>query len=584
MLNKIKYILPVLLIGNLLCMMDVSIMTIVLPEIQTAFNESLTNLSWALNVYTIVFASFIIPFGRLAEKIGRNKFVFAGLIIFAAGSLLSGMAPTLSFMLVARGIQSLGAAIIIPTSMVIGLEISNQQNRNKIVAALAGVQGLAVALGPSIGGLVAQYWGWRWVFFINVPLIILDLIIFPAVLPLKNESTQSAPVDWGGAFLSITMLFSLSLGLIKGNAWGWHSPIILSLFAASFVSFIGFILLERHLKLPMINLRLFHSRNFDGASISLVLCNFFLGGMAVLIPTFLTRVHGQSELGAALLITPYSVAVMFSVIFTSLLVKKINNKLLIGLGFTLIGTSYYLLATMNLDHGYQPLILAAIVLGIGYGLVAATANILAVADFHGSILTASQSVANVLRQVGMVLSIAIFMTVLSSNINSAKKNTLAYGSQQITSLHLANSAKEKMSRKLHKRLNPNSNNITKVKGSLKFKGIKISKEKQLTLINRAYHRQLALVAAKENLPTKLVPQRLKLEISRGVSSQVKQLLVKKVSQTNHQLKKWIQHVKNHLKKRLNVAFLSVYGSLAWLPFVSLLIIPIFKFKSPDTVD
>lgn len=218
-MNKIKYVLPVLLIGNLLCMMDVSIMTIVLPEIQTAFNESLTNLSWTLNVYTIVFASFIIPFGRLAEKFGRNKFVFTGLIIFAVGSLLSGISTNLSFMLVARGIQSIGAAMIIPTSMVIGLELSNQQNRNKTVAALAGVQGLAVALGPSIGGFVAQYWGWRWVFFINVPLIVIDLIVFPMVLSLRHEQTQSAPIDWTGALLSVVMLFSLSLGLIKGNTW-----------------------------------------------------------------------------------------------------------------------------------------------------------------------------------------------------------------------------------------------------------------------------------------------------------------------------------------------------------------------------
>ncbi|WP_054748768.1 MFS transporter, partial [Lentilactobacillus rapi] len=516
-MNKIKYVLPVLLIGNLLCMMDVSIMTIVLPEIQTAFNESLTNLSWTLNVYTIVFASFIIPFGRLAEKFGRNKFVFTGLIIFAVGSLLSGISTNLSFMLVARGIQSIGAAMIIPTSMVIGLELSNQQNRNKTVAALAGVQGLAVALGPSIGGFVAQYWGWRWVFFINVPLIVIDLIVFPMVLSLRHEQTQSAPIDWTGALLSVVMLFSLSLGLIKGNTWGWNSPIILGLFATAFVSLPLFILLERKLKLPMINMNLFHSRNFNGASISLVLCNFFLGGMAVLIPTFLTRVHGQSELGAALLITPYSVAVMFSVIITSLLVKKINNKLLIGLGFTLIGISYYLLANMDLSQNYNQLIIAAILLGVGYGLVAATANILAVADFHGSILTASQSVANVLRQVGMVLAIAIFMTVLSTNIDTAKQRTLNYGESQIRMLNSTAALKSKLQRKIHSKLNPNSTNVTKVKGSLKFKGAKISQAKRSALISQSNDHELALIATKEKLPVKAIPAKLKSQVLKNVS-------------------------------------------------------------------
>lgn len=582
-MNKIKYVLPVLLIGNLLCMMDVSIMTIVLPEIQTAFNESLTNLSWTLNVYTIVFASFIIPFGRLAEKFGRNKFVFTGLIIFAVGSLLSGISTNLSFMLVARGIQSIGAAMIIPTSMVIGLELSNQQNRNKIVAALAGVQGLAVALGPSIGGFVAQYWGWRWVFFINVPLIVIDLIVFPMVLSLRHEQTQSAPIDWTGALLSVVMLFSLSLGLIKGNTWGWDSPIILGLFATAFVSLPLFILLERKLKLPMINMNLFHSRNFNGASISLVLCNFFLGGMAVLIPTFLTRVHGQSELGAALLITPYSVAVMFSVIITSLLVKKINNKLLIGLGFTLIGISYYLLANMDLSQNYNQLIIAAILLGVGYGLVAATANILAVADFHGPILTASQSVANVLRQVGMVLAIAIFMTVLSTNIDTAKQRTLNYGESQIRMLNSTATLKSKLQRKIHSKLNPNSTNVTKVKGSLKFKGAKISQAKRSALISQSNDHELALVATKEKLPVKAIPAKLKSQVLKNVSATVSQTITKKENDLDHQLKSLIAHIKHQLKVHLNHAFLNVYANLIWLPFLSLLVIPIFDFKTHQKI-
>jgi MFS family permease len=275
LMKQIKYVLPILLLGNLLCMMDVSIMTIVLPEIQTAFKVSLTNLSWTLNIYTIVFATFIIPFGRLAEKIGRNKFVFMGLIIFGIGSLLTGASTNLVLMLIARTIQSIGAASIIPTSMVIGLEISNQQNRHKIVAALAGVQGLAVALGPSIGGFVSQYWGWRWVFFINVPLVVLDLLLYPLALSMRNESKDTLSIDWFGAGLSIIMLFSLSLGLIKGNSWGWHSTGILGLFITAGCSLILFILLEQRLKSPMINMSLFESRNFDGAGISLVLCNFF---------------------------------------------------------------------------------------------------------------------------------------------------------------------------------------------------------------------------------------------------------------------------------------------------------------------
>lgn len=501
--------LPVLLLGNLLCMMDTSIMTIILPQLQSAFNESLSNLSWALNIYTIIFAVLIIPFGRLAERIGRNKFVFGSLIIFGIGSLLSGLAPNLNWMLAARAIQSIGAAGIIPTSMVIGLENSNQVNRNKVVAALAGIQGLAVALGPTIGGIVTQFWGWRWVFLINLPLVLLDLVLFLWVFPLKNESTSKTSIDWLGAGLSMTILFCLSLALIQGNKWGWQSSVIISLLISSELLLIVFLVWEKSQKNPMIDLSLFKSRNFNGAGLALILCNYFLGGMAVLIPTFLTKIQGESELKAALLITPYSLAVMISVIMTSLAVKKINNQLLISCGLLTIALSYYLFAHLNVAANYRQLIIADIVLGTGYGLVAATANILAVADFHGSKLTTSQSVANVLRQIGMVLAIAIFTAILTSNVQSAKQKTATYAVQQTQSLNFSTSQQAKLKFTIRKKL---LNNQTQFKQKFKFSKIAINQNKEQRLINQIYYRQLQILSVRDQLAINKLPPKLKNQL------------------------------------------------------------------------
>ncbi|MFD1124554.1 MFS transporter [Lentilactobacillus raoultii] len=577
-MNKTKYVLPILLLGNLLCMMDVSIMTIVLPEIQTAFKVNLTDLSWTLNVYTIVFASLIIPFGRFAQKIGRNKFVFIGLLIFGGGSFMTGISDNLSFMIGSRVIQSIGAAIIIPTSMVIGLEISNRQNRHKIVAALAGVQGLAVALGPSIGGFVSQYFGWRWVFFINVPLVILDLILYPFVLPLKRESKFSVKIDWLGALLSTAMLFSLSLGLIKGNTWGWHSTVIWVLFAIALGSLVIFVLLETYLKSPMIDMTLFKSRNFVGAGSALILCNFFLGGMAILIPTFLTQVQGESELRAALLITPYSIAVMFSAILTSLFVKRINNKLLISAGFILIGISYLLLSQMNLRHNYNELIVAAILLGVGYGLVAATANILAVADFHGSRLTDSQSVANVLRQVGMVLSIAIFMTILANNVGTAKQKTLGFSDQQINALSLSTAQQARLRHKLQYKLNPQNNDVSEnQKARVTFQPIHVSNKRVAQLSKKLYQKRLRQMQREGRLSSNHIVA-ISQKLKHLVYYQVQQSIKHRVIELATKIKILVSQIKWYLKAKLNHAFLDIYGDMLWLAFLSLLIIPIFKFK------
>jgi len=578
-MNKLKGVLPVLLLGNLLCMMDVSIMTIVLPEIQSAFGESLTELSWALNVYTIIFATLIIPFGRLAERFGQNKFVFGGLLVFGTGSLLTGMAPNLAWMLVARAIQSIGAAAIIPTSMVIGLDLSSMANRNRVVAALAGIQGLAVALGPTIGGIVAQYWGWRWVFFINVPLVIIDLLVFGFVLPLRHERTVHVKIDWLGALLSMIMLFSLSLGLIKGNDWGWHTGTILGLFILATGSFLLFLLWERHTANPMVDLALFHSRNFNGSGLALVLCNFFLGGLAVLLPTFLTRVHGTSELKAALLMTPYSVTVMLTVILTSLIIKRINNKLILTVGFLLMGVSYYLLSTVPLGSNYRHLIVADILLGLGYGLVAATANILVVADFHGSRLTSSQSVANVLRQVGMVLAIAVFTTLLTSNVSQAKQNTMTDARVRINRLdNLSTVQRQRLTQKLQHKLQPTSTTVSATNSTVKPTVVTVSTATRLQKTDQAYQTALQKLAVTQQISPALLPQTVKQKIHQTVSQVVNQKITQKIHQLNQELTNLVQSVHHTLKHQLNHAFLNVFTALSWLPFAAVSIIPIFKFR------
>ncbi|MBA1435165.1 MFS transporter [Bombilactobacillus bombi] len=305
MSRKKALIIIIMAVGTFFCMLDTTIMTIVLPEIQSGLNVSLDSLSWAVNLYTIIFATLTILFSRLAEIRGKNKYFIIGLILFTVGSILSGMSNNLSFLLFGRVVQSFGAATILPLAMTISLAQVTVEERNKIVALLGGAQGFAAALGPTIGGMIAQYYGWRWVFYINVPFLLLTIIVAPFVLPIKQETKLSEKIDLLGSILSMVMLFSLTLTLIKGNSWGWSSSTIIGLILTAIVSFILFIITELKVSEPMINLTLFKSRNFNGASLSLILCNFFLGGFAITMPTFLVKTQSKSELHAALLMTPY---------------------------------------------------------------------------------------------------------------------------------------------------------------------------------------------------------------------------------------------------------------------------------------
>lgn len=551
-MKKLSTVLPVLLLSNLLCMMDVSIMTIVLPELQTAFKISLDDLSWALNIYTILFATLIIPLGRLAARWGRNRFVLMGLLCFALGSWLTGAADNLTWLLIGRAIQSVGAASIIPTSMVIGLELSDSQNRNKVVALLAGTQGLAVALGPTIGGVVAQYWSWRWVFWLNVPLIVIDVVAFALVLPLRNEKRYPNKIDWLGAVLSMVTLFSLSLALVKGNSWGWQSRVIIGTLILACLALAGFIWRELQATSPMIDPSLFSSRNFNGAGLALVLGNFFLGSLAALIPTWLTKVHGESELTAALQITPYSLTVMVTVIMGALLVGKISSKLLIGGGFALIVISFGFLSRLPLANDYTALYIGEVLLGAGFGIVAATANVLAVADFHGTKLTDSQSVANVFRQVGMVLAIAIFMTVLTNNLQQARMNTLRYGQQVVNRLDISASTKRTVKSKLTTKLSANT--TTNVNQQVSFSGVKVTPAKRQQLINQAVAVKLAALAKVQAVPVNQLPRSLQTAVQQKVAAKVNVVINKKIAKMNATLASGINQIHRHLMRQLNQAF------------------------------
>lgn len=431
-------------LGVFICMIDSTIMNITLPAIQKDLHSTLETSSWMLNVYTMTIAVLAIPMARFADMFGKNKFYLLGLVVFGLGSLLCGLSASAHFLIVARFIQSIGAAILIPLSMIIGVGVMPIEKRAVPLTLLGATQGLSTALGPTIGGIITEKLNWHWVFYVNIPLCIIGIIACISLLPLIQERKVKAKVDWGGLILSTVALFTITLVLIKGNTWGWGSQDALICYLISVIALILFVITENKVQDPMVNLSLFKDRQFLGSVLTVSAGFVFLVGVMVLLPQFLTSFQGKTELQAALLVTPVSAAIFLFSQLAALLVKKIGFIFPVILGFAIMGGAYYLLGELNTNSTSTDIIILCTVLGVGFSFIIAVATIASTSSFEGELLTASQGVFSMLRQVGVVLAVAIFVGGLTNKIDHNQENVLKYAKHQLSSLNITKTEKTKV--------------------------------------------------------------------------------------------------------------------------------------------
>ncbi|GEO46352.1 MFS transporter [Companilactobacillus kimchii] len=559
---KKRLIILTLSVIGFLVILDTNIMNIAIPEIQSGLHVSLTDLSWAINIYTILFASFLIPFGRIGDIIGHVKLLNTALIVFAIGSMISGLASSLNVLLIGRSIQSIGAAVMLPSGMILGFRQVEKDKRNKIIAIFAATQALGAALGPTIGGFISQYFGWHWVFLINIPLVVIVLIMNLLLLSMRNEVVKKIKIDFGGTVLIAGTLFLLTLSLVEGRNWGWLSLGTIGCLVSSLLLLVIFLYHEQHSSDPIVPLELFRNRNYVGANIVIMITFIVLASYIGIIPTFLTKVIGVSELHAALLITPMSITLLFSTPIATKLVGKVNSRILVGFGIIILSISVYFMGHLNLENNYNQLYLVDILLGLGIGSIAGPAMSIAVGRLEGTELTAAQNVLNVVRNIGVIIGIALFLSLLDGNIDSAKQNVHSYATDRIENSKLPKTVQNKM--------------ITKVKGNDNTSQINSQSIKQPQIstdqtVKMAKAQTKLIISAKSNtgiiLPT---------EIRQQLYQKVLVATQDKVKVINHELKGIFKDVKRHVHNQLTDAFLKLYK---WeLPFVVCGFLAIFIFK------
>ncbi|MFD1431538.1 MFS transporter [Lacticaseibacillus yichunensis] len=403
-------------------MLDITIVNVALPEIQKSFATSFSTLQWVLNAYTLVYAMMLLPVSKLGDRFGKKQVFLIGVVIFMLGSLLSGLATNDTWLNIARGFQGIGGAAMMSLSLSIVTLAFPETQRGLALGIWSSVTGLAVSIGPLIGGALVDSLGWRAIFLINLPVAILTLIM-GVVFIEKGHADADEHLDWLGMLFSILMVFGLILALIQKEmhmSYAWTDWRILSLFGLALVSLIAFIAVERHGQQPMIRLSIFRSAPFVGANIAAFTLGAGIYGGFTYLSILMQNYMNYSAFQTGLKLLWISVFTLVLGPLTGFLTNKIGSRWLISAALV-FGTAGILTIDhqMQVPFAWSDLFLGFILLGISNALVNPPISTTAMGAVAKADVGMASGVLNVFRQVGISFGVVI-LGIAASNGYTAK--------------------------------------------------------------------------------------------------------------------------------------------------------------------
>ena len=414
--NLRRAVFAVTALGAFMASLDLSIVNVAFPALARSFpTDSRSVLAWVITAYAIVYASLLVTAGRTADRLGRRKVFFVGLGVFSAGSALCGLAPTLPLLIAGRVAQGSGAALLLPASLGLLLEVFPGESRSQAVALWGGVGALAVATGPSIGAALISAAGWRSAFYVNLPVGLVAWVAGRRVLLADAPSERPAPPDYPGVGLVTASLAGLVLAISQGSEWGWTDPRTLG--AVTGAIGLGVVFLRRcsrHAE-PVLDLSLFRHRSFSVANAATLV--YAMGFFAMLLGNilFLTGMWHYSILRAGLAVTPGPLVVAAVSGPAGRMATRHGFRAVLMAGFVIFaaGLSWY--AT---QVGLRPEYLAhwlpaTLITGLGIGLTFPVLSAAAVASLHASRFAVGSAVNQTSRQVGGALGVAVLVAILA---------------------------------------------------------------------------------------------------------------------------------------------------------------------------
>ncbi|HVW40791.1 MAG TPA: MFS transporter [Amycolatopsis sp.] len=412
-------VLATLLMCQLMIVLDMTVMNVALPRIQSDLGFSASTLSWVMNAYTLVFGGLLLLGGRAGDLFGRRRLLLAGTTLFTLASLAGGLAESSAWLLIARVLQGLGSAMVGPSTLaLLTTTFTDPKARIRALAWFSGMSSAGSAVGLVFGGLLTEWLSWRWVLFINIPVGLAVVVL--GSRHLREPERRPARLDLPGALTATAGVAAVVYGFIRAAAEGWGDPATLVSLVVGAALVASFLVIESRTAEPLIPLRLFADRNRASAY-----ANFFFGPMAGMsmfffMTQYLQEIRGLSALGTGFAFLPMAVPVFAITRVIPRLLPRFGPKPIALAGTALMVAAMVLLTQLSAGSGYFPVIFVAmLLLGFGLGLAFAPLNVLIMGSVPAADAGAAGGVLQTMQQMGATLGLAILVTVFGSATRSA---------------------------------------------------------------------------------------------------------------------------------------------------------------------
>jgi EmrB/QacA subfamily drug resistance transporter len=411
-------VLTVVCIAVFMLLLDITVVNVALPNIQKELNTSFTELQWVVDAYALTLAATILNAGSLGDLLGRKRVFLVSIGLFTLASALCGAADSPLFLILARGLQGIGGAGMFAVSLAIIAQEFHGRERGTAFGIWGATIGIAVAIGPLVGGVLTTYAGWRWIFFVNVPIGV------ACVAGGLRELVESRNEEAGGfdvlGFLTLTPgLFALVVALFRGSDWGWSSARIIGLFAAAAVLLVAFAFVELRQRAPMFDFTLFRVPTFAGAQTTAFAISSGMFAQFLFLSIYLENVVHYSAVKTGVIFLPLSLVSFVVAPLAGRLSARFPVRIFLGGGLAVVGVSLLLMHGLTLSSTASSLIPGFIVGGIGIGLVNAPLAATAVSVVAPQRAGMASGINNTFRQIGIATGIAALGAIFQSQIASS---------------------------------------------------------------------------------------------------------------------------------------------------------------------